>query len=170
MISGPPASGKTTLASPLADALGWPLLSKDVIKETLYDELGSPRTRRRSKEIGRASFEVLFALLEQMPTAVIETYWHPDLSGPRLRSMDRPMLEVFCRCDREMRLDRIGVRERHPGHLESRWNLVPRWAKRRMSLGSEEPLGLGGPLLEVDTTAPIDAVEVAAWVTANLPT
>ena len=30
-----------------------------------------------------------------------------------------------------------------------------------------EPLALGGPLLEVDTTQPVDIHEIAAWVRAN---
>ena len=168
VISGPPASGKTTLAGPLATELGWPLLSKDLIKETLYDELGTPRTRRRSKQIGRASFEVLYALLDHMPHAIIETYWHPEVSGPHLRAMKRPLLEVFCRCDRETRLGRLGVRDRHPGHLEGRLNLIPKVAKRRMFLGHEEPLHLGGPLLELDADHPIDVTPVAEWVRGNV--
>lgn len=168
VISGAPASGKTTLARPLADALGWPLLSKDRIKETLYDELGPPRTRRRSKRIGAASFEVLYALLDDMPAVVIETHWHPTISGPRLRNMDRQLLEVSCQCDRDTRIGRLGTRERHPGHLEGRLNLLPEWAKRRMSLGFEEPLSLGGPLLEVDTNQPADVEAVATWVRASV--
>jgi hypothetical protein len=37
-----------------------------------------------------------------------------------------------------------------------------------MFLGHEEPLHLGGPLLEVDTVHPIDAAQVAGWVRDNL--
>lgn len=111
---------------------------------------------------------MLYALLAHMPTAVIETHWHPELSGPRLRSMGRPILEVFCRSDRETRIGRLGVRDRHPGHLESRFNLLPMSVKQRMNLGHEEPLALGGPLLEVDTTAPVEAASVAEWVLANI--
>jgi uridine kinase len=33
LVTGPPASGKTTLARPLADALDLPLIGKDLIKE-----------------------------------------------------------------------------------------------------------------------------------------
>jgi predicted kinase len=39
LVSGAPATGKTTLAGPLAAALGFPLLAKDHIKETLHDAL-----------------------------------------------------------------------------------------------------------------------------------
>jgi hypothetical protein len=31
------------------------------------------------------------------------------------------------------------------------------------------PLRLGGPVLEVDTTRPVDAAKVAAWVRTRLP-
>lgn len=33
LVPGPPGSGKTTLAGPLADLLGFPLIGKDWIKE-----------------------------------------------------------------------------------------------------------------------------------------
>jgi predicted kinase len=35
LVTGHPAAGKTTLARPLAHALGFPLIAKDVIKEAL---------------------------------------------------------------------------------------------------------------------------------------
>jgi hypothetical protein len=168
VISGAPAAGKTTLGRPLARHLGWPLISKDVIKESLYDELGNPRSRRRSKRMGQAAFEILYALLDDMPTAVIETHWHPDISGPRLRGLDRPVVEICCQCDRQVRLARLGSRPRHPGHLESRLKLMPSWIKQRMPLGFEEPLDLGGPLLRLETTEPIDIAVVARWVEANV--
>jgi hypothetical protein len=31
-----------------------------------------------------------------------------------------------------------------------------------------EPLHLGGPVLEVDTSRPVDVLEVATWVRASL--
>src|SRR4051812_24933063 len=39
LVSGAPGAGKTTLARPLAAALGFALLSKDHIKETLRDAM-----------------------------------------------------------------------------------------------------------------------------------
>jgi predicted kinase len=41
LVTGPPASGKTSLAQPLARHLGRPLLGKDTIKEALFDSLGT---------------------------------------------------------------------------------------------------------------------------------
>ena len=39
-----PGSGKTSLAVPLAAELGYPLLAKDRIKETLHDAFGAPES------------------------------------------------------------------------------------------------------------------------------
>jgi predicted kinase len=42
LVSGPPGAGKSTLAGPLAAELGFALLGKDRIKETLHEVLGAP--------------------------------------------------------------------------------------------------------------------------------
>lgn len=40
LTTGLPGAGKTTLARQVAGALGLPLLSKDIVKERLFDILG----------------------------------------------------------------------------------------------------------------------------------
>ena len=40
IVNGLPGSGKTTLSRELAPRLGLPLISKDDIKELLFDQLG----------------------------------------------------------------------------------------------------------------------------------
>jgi hypothetical protein len=72
-VSGAPGSGKTSLAVPLAAELGYALLSKDRIKETLYDALGAPAPDRAwSRMLGGAAMELLWALAADAPAAVIE--------------------------------------------------------------------------------------------------
>jgi predicted kinase len=68
LVTGPPASGKTTLARPLAAALGLPLIGKDLIKEALFDALGTG-DRAWSRRLGVASYEVLYAVADTPPRA-----------------------------------------------------------------------------------------------------
>ena len=59
-VSGAPGSGKTSLAVPLAAELGYALLAKDRIKETLHDALGAPEPDRAwSRRLGGAAMELL---------------------------------------------------------------------------------------------------------------
>ncbi len=53
VVSGLPASGKTTVEAAVASALGLPLLDKDAILETLFakDGIGDPRWRSRLSRI-----------------------------------------------------------------------------------------------------------------------
>jgi predicted kinase len=52
VVSGPPASGKTTLARAIAPALSLPLIAKDTIKEALMTVLPVPGLRRRRPLLG----------------------------------------------------------------------------------------------------------------------
>ena len=41
-VSGAPGAGKSSLARPLAAELGFTLITKDTLKETLHDALAAP--------------------------------------------------------------------------------------------------------------------------------
>jgi predicted kinase len=165
VVSGNAGSGKTTLAVPLAAELQLPLISKDSIKEALADELGLGDDAW-SQRLGAASFEVLYALAATAPAAVLETSWHRKRCAPRLRQLDKPVLEVFCHCPAPVRAHRLRVRaatDRHPIHRE----MITPALLGRLHFVPARPLGIG-PVLRVDTARDVDIVSIATWVRAQL--
>jgi glucokinase len=163
LITGPPASGKTTLARPLAHHLGVGLLAKDTIKEALFDTLGTG-DRAWSRRLGTASYAVLLALVGEVgdsSTAVVDANFYPQHGPALLRACPRP-IEVFCRCP-AAEVERRFIRRapaRHPGHVDH----VPDARLKAALDGGVGPLGLGGPLLEVDTSGPVDLEAVVTWI------
>jgi predicted kinase len=165
LVTGPPAAGKTTLARPLADALELPLIGKDLIKEALFDALGTG-DRAWSRRLGVASYAILYAVAGALPAAVLDANLAPE-AGPRLLALNASLVEVFCRCPADEVERRFAARApaRHPGHVD---HLITLEMKAALARGIE-PLRLGGPVLEVDTSRPVDVTEVATWVRARLP-
>ncbi|HZD74107.1 MAG TPA: AAA family ATPase [Actinomycetota bacterium] len=160
LVTGPPASGKTTLAGPLARHLGLPLLGKDTIKEALFDTLGTA-DRAWSRRLGAASYAVLLALARQLPAVVLDANFYPTHRPALLDACKRP-IEVFCRCPAAEVERRFAWRAptRHPGHVD---HVLDAELKAALD-GGLGPLDLGGPVLEVDTSRPVDVAAVATWV------
>ena len=153
VVSGAPGTGKSTVAAALAADLRWPLLALDMVKETLADVLGLGG-EDWSDRMGDAAAEVVFRLAAAFPDAVAEGWWR----GARRERAQREFAgatEVFCRCDPETALRRMRARRgagRHPIHRDV---INPAILDRVAGLvATVAPLGLGGPLVEVDTEPP----------------
>jgi predicted kinase len=161
LVAGPPGSGKTSVATPLARELGLPLLAKDEIKEALMDALGRPATVEQSRELGRAAVMAMMAVAKSAPGAVLDSTFYP-YSVPQLEQLPGTVVEVRCRCPREVAVARYRARSetRHAGHLDDERSPDELWNEHHL-----KPLGLG-PLLEVDTTRPVDITWLAESVRA----
>ena len=59
LVTGIPASGKSTLAAAIAGALHLPWISKDRIKELLFDRLGF-RSREEKVRLGLAAMDAMY--------------------------------------------------------------------------------------------------------------
>lgn len=121
LITGAPASGKTTLARKLADRLSLPVLSKDRIKETLFDALDDVRT----DALGNASFHLLMQLAGDLVRGssafVVENAFRAsDGAALRQRLAGADVLHIHCDASHATLRPRIGQRaasgERHPSH------------------------------------------------------
>jgi predicted kinase len=125
IILGRPASGKTTLARRLAGELSVPILSKDDIKEALFDVLGCS-DRERSRQLSDASFAAQLRLaetqLEVGLCCLLEGNWRAEHAGGVLEIQARTgarAAQVWCRASGGETLRRFAARIRHPGHLDS---------------------------------------------------
>jgi predicted kinase len=164
LVTGPPGAGKSTLARPLAEALGLPLIAKDVIKEALAGVL-PPSDVPDSRRLGAATYEVMFALARDAPSAVLESNFSRN-AVPRLLELCPRPIEIFCKCPSEEVMGRYESRSgtRGAAHFDA-----DRVEELRARIDDENrPLTLGGPLLEVDTTRPVDVAAVAVWVANRL--
>ena len=159
LVTGPPGSGKTTLAIPLAATLGLPLISKDVIKEALMDSLGAPSTVEESRVLGRAAVETMLVLAHSSQGAVLESNF-ATYAVPSLRTLPGSIVEVRCCCSRELALSRYRARagDRHPGHLDAQRGDAELWSAELLT-----PLGLG-LLIEVETSTDVDVEALARKV------
>jgi predicted kinase len=128
VVSGPPASGKTTLAERLATDFSLPLIAKDGIKEALFEGLGTS-DRAWSERLGRGSFAVLWHLVEVELAAgrsfLVEGNFHADSASAMLDGLRQrfafTVLEIHCLAPVEILYQRYKLRigDRHPGHADS---------------------------------------------------
>lgn len=159
LVSGPPGSGKTTLARPLAARLGFALLSKDDIKEALFTAMeGPPGDLEFSRRIGAAAMEVLWSLAPRCLAVVLEANFRTQSAYERekvaelMAGAGTRMIEIYCRVPREEAsrrfAERAQVERHHPAHA------LAEMAPERMA-EYEEPFALS-PVIEVDTSRPVD--------------
>jgi predicted kinase len=171
LISGPPASGKTTIARPLAEALGCALLSKDDVKESLFVSMGGPPGDLDfSHRLSGAAMDLLWALAPHCPSVMLEANFRTQSPHEReqvamlLNRFAGNMVEIHCRIPIEEAARRFAERARtkrhHPAH-----------ALQEMSVEQlaeyATPFAMS-PVIEVDTSMPVDIAALAKQAGAAL--
>jgi predicted kinase len=174
VVTGHPGSGKTTLATALMHELRLPLLSKDTIKEALFDRLGW-HDRAWSQQLGAAAITVLYRQLDGFfaigQSCIIESVFRSDLDGPPLSHACRQWgfqpIVLMCSAPGPVLVDRVRARlvagQRHPGHGDVAW------LETMLLAGPLPPLELDGPALTIDTTDPAASspAAIVAWIRAQ---
>jgi predicted kinase len=164
LVSGVPGTGKSTVAVPLAAELGFALLGKDKIKETLHDALGDVAS---SRQLGAAAMEVLWALAADAADVLLDAnFWSGDERvRARILALSPCPVEVYCTCPPGLAARRYQARAatRHPVHGGPDARLGPEVIAR-----SARPVGLG-QVITVDTSDQVDVPALAQAVLARLP-
>jgi predicted kinase len=167
VVTGIPASGKSTLATALSNQLVWPLISKDVIKEALLGALGTGDLEW-SQRLGRAGHVVMYSLAAAIPKVILEAHFQRGIAETELLALNRRIVQIYCRCPVDVAGERYRRRiddpNRHAGHLPEHQSdqVIQRWMREVPT-----PLDLPNALLvEVDTTGPVDLESVASAILA----
>lgn len=176
IINGPPASGKSTLARLLSQTLGLPHLSKDLIKEALFDTLGTSGSEH-SRKLGNAAYLVLYRIAHEILRVgyglILESNFVHGVSEADILPLLAISRTAVLHCDttREtiiIRQERRAISgERHPGHHDA---IVLPGVLAGMDAGIYHPLDIPVPLLRIDTTdgySP-DFSHIMAFIRATL--
>jgi|SRR5665213_1151398 len=129
VVSGLPASGKSTVGHLIADGLGLPLLDKDVVLESLFERV-TPTDVQGRNELSRVADDMFQAQAVAATGGVLVSWWrHPRStveSGTTtmwLASLPGALVEVHCLCVPLVAAKRFLACKRHPGHLDGQRTL-----------------------------------------------
>jgi len=178
IVTGRPAAGKSTLAKWLSKELKLPLVSKDSIREELFDRLGW-KDRKWAQELGKASVDMMFyfarAELEASHSIIMDNAFYPPISNPRFLALKEKYhsesVQIVCDSDRETLFQRFKARAdsgiRHPGHGDQD---VLEELYVNLAYNSSQILEIGGSVIEIDTTdfAKVDYQKILEQVKTSL--
>lgn len=159
VVSGPPGSGKTTLAHEMARILGCPAICRDEIKQGMV--LATPgfeagRDDPLNQRTLAAFFDVLGVLVHAGATVVAEAAFQDRLWRPNLEPLATlvHLRVVRCTVNAAIAHDRITRRAQQSAHRAAHADrdLLNDIAAGSRSLDAFVPISLDVPTLTVDTT------------------
>lgn len=127
LVSGMPAAGKSTMAEAISERLKLPVISKDMVKELLFDNIGF-QSRGEKVKLGIASMEIMYYVAAQLMKAgqpfILENNFEYSLES-EIKSLSEkyqyPILTITLTGDHKVIYQRFLKREsspdRHRGHI-----------------------------------------------------
>lgn len=171
VVTGPPASGKTTIARTLSRELELPCFSRDVLKEILFEELGwSDRTW--SQRLGRATWPLLYSVVGEQLRAgrslIVEANFDPSFAAAEFARLPScRAVQIYCTANSETIRERFAARardgSRHPGHVD---DSISAEIAAGLDVGRWAPLDLDGERIDVNTSGdePVQLAEIATRI------
>ena len=162
LVNGPPCAGKSHLTDALAEATCLPILTKDMIKETVYDTAGWA-DRDWSRRLGRAASALLWmfarSLLGQGQDCLIEANFRASPAANELARLTSDLqftsAQIFVTAAPAVLAERFRTRARlqtrHPGHLDD--ELQHEYSEGSIPRDQLRPVPGTDTVLPLDTTA-----------------
>ncbi len=126
LVAGIPATGKSTMAEVISERLKLPVISKDAIKELLFDNVGF-QSRAEKVNLGIASMRIMYYVAGQLMKAgqpfILENNFESSEHGMKnlLEKYQYPALTITLTGDYKAIYQRFLEREsspdRHRGHV-----------------------------------------------------
>lgn len=127
VIAGIPGAGKTTLAEYLSKELRMPLISKDLLKEILFDNIGF-KSRKEKVNLNNASLEIAYYLIRQLMickgTFILENNFESTSTKQIKKLLEQynyKPITLYLKGDYKIIYERFIKRNinqnRHPGHI-----------------------------------------------------
>lgn len=95
LITGIPASGKSTIADIISKRLSLPVLSKDGFKEVLFDSIGF-ESRAEKVKLGTAAMEIMYHTAAQLMKAQIPFILENNFEYASREGLDRLLSQTGC--------------------------------------------------------------------------
>ncbi len=175
IVTGPPATGKTHIANAIEKETGWPVISKDRIKERLFNERGIG-DRAWSSKLGDEAYEIVRQQAKTMFESRQPFILEGNFSGPtaefilaHTQNFEYRILQILCDAPDHLILARIQERwssgERHRGHADHQtlqeyakghdWNSIRQFSFSDRNIRLDEKSSL-----EKNTTAALRFVKL----------
>lgn len=166
IVTGGPATGKSTVGTRLAQSLEIPYFSKDGVKEPIFDDLGIPVAMETDeplsgRKMDNAAITILFYLIEMQLKSgcvcVIDCNFraqHAETLNALLSQYPATPVQILCQADGDELARRYQRRAegdvRHRGHLDH--TLSDEFDLEDLTQLYQSPLDIGGHVLTVDST------------------
>lgn len=161
IVGGSLATGKTTLAKKISDHTGFTWISKDAMKEALFDVIGY-RNRQWSREVGALAFPLFVGVVEMFVSrgeSIVtdaplicesDIGWLNSLVEKHGVQIKQVHLTANPDVLRQRFIDRANT-DRHPGHNDALETVLEEFDKKYFSK-TFIPLPIKGETKIVDTT------------------
>ncbi len=126
LVTGMPAAGKSTMAKAMSERLKLPVVSKDSIKELLFDNVGF-QSREEKVNLGIASMKIMYYVADQLMKAgqpfILENNFESSEQGIKNLLEKYPYFALTITLTGDYKviyrrfLEREGSPDRHRGHV-----------------------------------------------------